>query len=154
MLLFCTESTRSNSRDLMRNDEGCDGTFRTVRYNHCCRENIIVFFISMWRLPRQSSWFSIRTAAAPLFSVATCQRAHKTDWLLFQYDMLYLTNRDLNSQNCEWNVSCTSYSRTFTIHKWLRQTAYILTHNLNNLEHIANNGTDTIKHTDVYNAQF
>ena len=25
----------------------------------------------------------------------------------------------------------------FTIHKWLRQTAYIFTHNLNNLEHIA-----------------
>ena len=42
----------------------------------------------------------------------------------------------------------------FTIHKWLRQTAYILTHNLNKLEHIANNGTDTTKHTDVYNAQF
>ena len=42
----------------------------------------------------------------------------------------------------------------FTIHKWLRQTAYILTHNMNNLEHIANNGTDTTKHTDVYNAQF
>ena len=42
----------------------------------------------------------------------------------------------------------------FTIHKWLRQTAYIFTHNLNNLEHIANNGTDTTKHTDVYNAQF
>ena len=42
----------------------------------------------------------------------------------------------------------------FTIHKWLRQTAYIFTHNFNNLEHIANNGTDTTKHTDVYNAQF
>ena len=42
----------------------------------------------------------------------------------------------------------------FTVHKWLRQTAYILTHNMNNLEHIANNGTDTTKHTDVYNAQF
>ena len=26
----------------------------------------------------------------------------------------------------------------FTIHKWLRQTAYILTHNFNNLEHTAN----------------
>ena len=25
---------------------------------------------------------------------------------------------------------------------------------MNNLEHIANNGTDTTKHTDVYNAQF
>ena len=37
---------------------------------------------------------------------------------------------------------------------WLRQTAYIFTHNMNNLEHIANNGTDTTKHTDVYNAQF
>ena len=42
----------------------------------------------------------------------------------------------------------------FTIHKWLRQTAYIFTQNLNNPEHIANNGTDTTKHTDVYNAQF
>ena len=42
----------------------------------------------------------------------------------------------------------------FTIHKWLRQTAYIFTHNMNNLEHIANNCTDTTKHTDVYNAQF
>ena len=42
----------------------------------------------------------------------------------------------------------------FTIHKWLRQTAYMLTHNMNNLEHIANNCTDTTKHTDVYNAQF
>ena len=42
----------------------------------------------------------------------------------------------------------------FTIHKWLRQTAYILTHNMNNLEHIANNDTDTTKHTDVYHAQF
>ena len=42
----------------------------------------------------------------------------------------------------------------FTIHKWLRQTAYIFTHNFNNLEHIANNGTDTTMHTDVYNAQF
>ena len=58
------------------------------------------------------------------------------------------------AQTCKGNVSCTSYSRTFTIHKWLRQTAYILTHNMNNLEHIANNGTDTTKHTDVYNAQF
>ena len=37
MLFFSTESTRSNSRDLMRNDEGCDGTFRMVRYNHGCR---------------------------------------------------------------------------------------------------------------------
>ena len=31
----------------------------------------------------------------------------------------------------------------FTIHKWLRQTAYILTHNLNMLEHIASNGMNT-----------
>ena len=30
----------------------------------------------------------------------------------------------------------------------------ILTHNMNNLEHIANNGTDTTMHTDVYKAQF
>ena len=44
----------------------------------------------------------------------------------------------------------------FTIHKWLRQTAYIFTHNFNfnNLEHIANNCMNTTKHTDVYNAQF
>ena len=50
---------------------------------------------------------------------------------------------------CKGNVSCTSFTNI-----WLRQTAYILTHNMNNLEHIANNGTDTTKHTDVYNAQF
>ena len=42
----------------------------------------------------------------------------------------------------------------FTIYKWLRQTAYIFTHNFNNLEHIANNCMNTTKHTDVYNAQF
>ena len=42
----------------------------------------------------------------------------------------------------------------FTIHKWLRQTAYIFTHNFNNLGHIANNCMNTTKHTDVYNAQF
>ena len=42
----------------------------------------------------------------------------------------------------------------FTIHKWLRQTAYIFTHNMNNLEHIANNGTDTTMHTDANIAQF
>ena len=42
----------------------------------------------------------------------------------------------------------------FTIHKWLRQTAYILTHNLNMLEHIANNGTNTTTHTDANIAQF
>ena len=41
---FCTESTRSNSRDLMRTDEGCDGTFRTVRYNHGCRPRSSLFF--------------------------------------------------------------------------------------------------------------
>ena len=32
-------------------------------------------------------------------------------------------------------------------------SAYIFTHNMNNLEHIANNCTDTTKHTDVYIAQ-
>ena len=42
----------------------------------------------------------------------------------------------------------------FTIHKWLRQTAYILTHNLNMLEHIANNGMNTTLHTDANIAQF
>ena len=42
----------------------------------------------------------------------------------------------------------------FTIHKWLRQTAYILTHNLNMLEHIANNGMNTTMHTDANIAQF
>ena len=55
---------------------------------------------------------------------------------------------------CKGNVSCTPYSRTFTIHKWLRQTAYILTHNLNMLEHIANNGMNTTTHTDANIAQF
>ena len=34
----------------------------------------------------------------------------------------------------------------FTIHKWLRQTAYIFTHNLNNLEHIANNCMSAMTH--------
>ena len=38
--------------------------------------------------------------------------------------------------------------------KWLRQTAYILTHNLNMLEHIANNGMNTTTHTDANIAQF
>ena len=61
---------------------------------------------------------------------------------------------EADSEICKVNVSCTSYSRTFTIHKWQRQTAYIFTHNLNNLEHIANNGMNTTKHTNVYNAQF
>ena len=42
----------------------------------------------------------------------------------------------------------------FTIHKYGYGTAYFLTHNMNNLEHIANNCTDTTKHIDVYNAQF
>ena len=40
----------------------------------------------------------------------------------------------------------------FTIHKWLRQTAYILTHNFNNLEHIANNRMSAMTHTDVTTA--
>ena len=55
---------------------------------------------------------------------------------------------------CKGNVSCTSYSRTFTIHKWLRQTAYILTHNNITLEHIANNGMNTTTHIDANIAQF
>ena len=42
----------------------------------------------------------------------------------------------------------------FTIHKWLRQSAYILTHNLNNLEHIANNCMNTTMHTDANISQF
>ena len=42
----------------------------------------------------------------------------------------------------------------FTIHKWLRQTAYILTHNLNMLEHIANNAMNTTMLTDANIAQF
>ena len=58
------------------------------------------------------------------------------------------------SGECKGNIPCTSYSRTFTIHKYGYGTAYIFTHNMNMLEHIANNGTDTTKHTDVYNAQF
>ena len=40
----------------------------------------------------------------------------------------------------------------FTIHKWLRQTAYIFTHNFNNLEHIANNCMSAMTHTDVTTA--
>ena len=58
-------------------------------------QNIIVFIISIWWLPRQTSRFSIPRAAA----LATCQPAHQTDWLFLQDDMLYLTNRDLNSPN-------------------------------------------------------
>ena len=42
----------------------------------------------------------------------------------------------------------------FTIHEWLRQTAYIFTHNLNNLEHIANNCMNTTMHTDANIVQF
>ena len=34
---------------------------------------------------------------------------------------------------CKGNVSCTWYSEHFTIHKWLRQTAYILTHQISRL---------------------
>ena len=40
----------------------------------------------------------------------------------------------------------------FTIHKWLRKTAYIFTHNFNNLEHIATNCMNTTMHTDVNTA--
>ena len=40
----------------------------------------------------------------------------------------------------------------FTIHKWPRQTAYIFTHNLNNLEHTANNCMSAMTHTDVTTA--
>ena len=40
----------------------------------------------------------------------------------------------------------------FTIHKWIRKTAYILTHNLNNFEHIANNCMNITMHTDVNTA--
>ena len=42
----------------------------------------------------------------------------------------------------------------FTIHKWLRQAAYIFTHNFNNLEHIANNCMNTTMHSDANIAQF
>ena len=55
---------------------------------------------------------------------------------------------------CKGNVSCTSYSRTFTIHKYGYGTAYTFTHNMNMFEHIAINGTNTTMHTDMYNAQF
>ena len=40
----------------------------------------------------------------------------------------------------------------FTIHKWLRNNAYIFTHNFNNLEHIVNNCMNTTMHTDVNTA--
>ena len=40
----------------------------------------------------------------------------------------------------------------FTIHKWIRQTAYIFTDTLNNLEHIANNCMSAMTHTDVTTA--
>ena len=35
---------------------------------------------------------------------------------------------------------------------WLRQTAYIFTHNLNNLEHIVTNYMSAMTHTDVTTA--
>ena len=40
----------------------------------------------------------------------------------------------------------------FMIHKWLRSNAYIFTHNLNNLEHIATNCMSAMTHTDVTTA--
>ena len=40
----------------------------------------------------------------------------------------------------------------FTIRTWLRQTAYIFTHNTNNLEHIANNCMSAMTRTDVTTA--
>ena len=42
----------------------------------------------------------------------------------------------------------------FTIHKWLQKTAYIFTHNFNNLEHIATNCMINTMHTDANTAQF
>ena len=42
----------------------------------------------------------------------------------------------------------------FTIHEWARQIAHIFTHNLNMLEHIANNGMNTTMHIDANIAQF
>ena len=42
----------------------------------------------------------------------------------------------------------------FTIHNWLRQTAYVLSHNLKNFEHIANNCMSAMTHTDVTTAHF
>ena len=42
----------------------------------------------------------------------------------------------------------------FMIHKWLRKIAYILTHNLNKIEHIANNSMNITMHTDANIAQF
>ena len=42
----------------------------------------------------------------------------------------------------------------FTIHNGYGKTAYILTHNLNMLEHIANNCMNTTMHTDANIAQF
>ena len=42
----------------------------------------------------------------------------------------------------------------FTIHKWLRQTAYILTHNFNNPDRTVTNCMNTTMHTDANIAQF
>ena len=41
---------------------------------------------------------------------------------------------------------------TFYDTQWLRQTAYIFTHNFNNLEHIATNCMSAMTHTDVTTA--
>ena len=42
----------------------------------------------------------------------------------------------------------------FMIHKGYGKTAYIFTHNFNNLEHIATNCMNTTMHTDANIAQF
>ena len=38
--------------------------------------------------------------------------------------------------------------------QWLRNNAYIFTHNFNNLEHIVSNCMNTTMHTDANTAQF
>ena len=43
---------------------------------------------------------------------------------------------------CKGNIPCTSYSRTFTIHKYGYGIAYTFTHNMNMLEHIAINDNE------------
>ena len=59
----------------------------------------------------------------------------------------------LKSGNVKGMYPAPDIHEHFTIHKWLRQTAYIFTHNFNNLEHIANNCMSAMTHTDVTTAQ-
>ena len=103
-------------------------------------------------LIEEAETWNVAPKPASLWWTSSYEEEERSEVLVATTQLMY--KFPYEEKFCKGNVSCTSYSRTFTIHKWLRQTAYILTHNMNMLEHIANNGTNTTKHTDVYNAQF